>query len=98
MPNDTVVVSAKVSKALRDRIDEIREELEISNRSVLIRRALISFVERHVSVGIPHVESDIEEERKDVSVEGRHLIHRKKRRFPAKIRRNVRRRSHEQRG
>ena len=60
MPSDTVVVSAKVPKALRDRLDEIVEELEFSNRSILVRRALISFVERHVSVGIPHAESDIE--------------------------------------
>ncbi|MCK5291395.1 MAG: ribbon-helix-helix protein, CopG family [Thermoplasmata archaeon] len=97
MSDDIVTVSAKVPKQLRDRIDEIREELEISNRSVLVRRALISFVKRHVSVGIPHVEFDIEEEGKEVSVGGRHLIHRRKRRFPAKIRRKARRKSHERR-
>ena len=95
MPSDEVVVSARVPKALRDRIDEIVKELGISNRSVLVRRALISYVERHAYVGIPHTESDIEEEGGDATVERERFVYRKRRRFPAEIRRKPRRRSHE---
>ena len=65
MSDDIVTVSAKLPKGLRDRLDEIGEKLGISNRSVLVRMALESFVERQESHGIPHVESKIEgDERK----------------------------------
>ena len=60
MSDDIVTVSAKLPKGLRDRLDEIGEELEISNRSALVRMALESFVERHESDGIPRVESKTE--------------------------------------
>ena len=65
MSDDIVTVSAKLPKGLRDRLDEIGEEVRISNRSVLVRRALESFVERQESDGIPPVESKLEgDERK----------------------------------
>ncbi|MEE9341947.1 MAG: ribbon-helix-helix domain-containing protein [Thermoplasmata archaeon] len=60
MSGDMVTVSAKLPKGLRDRLDEIGEELGISNRSVLVRMALESFVERHEPDGIPSVESKTE--------------------------------------
>ena len=60
MSDDMVTVSAKLPKGLRDRIDEIGEELGIPNRSILVRMALESFVEWHESDGIPPVESKIE--------------------------------------
>ena len=70
MSDDTVTVSAKLPKGLRDRLDEVGEELGISNRSVLVRRALESFVERQESDGIPPVESKIEgDERKRAGFE-----------------------------
>ena len=70
MSDDMVTVSAKLPKGLRDRLDKVGEELGISNRSVLVRRALESFVERQESDGIPPVESKIEgEERKRTGFE-----------------------------
>ncbi|TET90345.1 MAG: hypothetical protein E3J35_06905 [Methanomassiliicoccales archaeon] len=70
MSDDTVTVSAKLPKGLRDRIDEIGEELGIPNRSILVRMALESFVERQESDGIPPVESKIEgDERKHTGFE-----------------------------
>ncbi len=97
MLSDTVVVSAKVSKGLRDRLDEIGKELGISNRSILVRRALELYVERHASVGIAHEESDVGEERSGVSAERKAFVYLKRRQSPAKIRRKPRRRSHERR-
>lgn len=60
MSDDIVTVSAKLPKGLRDRLDEVGEERGISNRSVLVRKALESFVESHEGVGIPPVESKID--------------------------------------
>ncbi len=65
MSDNMVTVSAKLPKGLRDRLDEVGEELGVSNRSVLVRGALESFVERQGSDGIPPVESRLEgDERK----------------------------------
>lgn len=61
MSDDTVTVSAKVSKQLRDKIDEIGKKIGISNRSVLVRKALESFVEGRVFSGIPTIESSTTE-------------------------------------
>ncbi len=70
MSDETVTVSAKLPEGLRDRLDEIGEELGISNRSVLVRMALGSFVERQESDCIPPVGSKIEgNERKGTGFE-----------------------------
>ena len=70
MSDDVVTISAKVPKGLRDRLDEVGEELGISNRSVLVRMALESFVERQEPDGIPPVESKTEgDERKRTGLE-----------------------------
>lgn len=70
MSDDTVTVSAKVSEQLRDRIDETGKWMGVSSRSILVRQALESFVERHESDGIPPVESKIEgNERKGTGFE-----------------------------
>ncbi|MCK5291738.1 MAG: ribbon-helix-helix protein, CopG family [Thermoplasmata archaeon] len=97
MSDDTVTVSAKLPEGLRDGLDEIGEELGISNRSLLVRRALELYVERHATVGIPHEESDVGEERSGVSAERKAFVYLKRRQSPAKIRRKPRRRSHERR-
>lgn len=60
MSDDLVTISAKVPRGLRDKLDGIGDDLRLSNRSVLIRKALESFVESHESVGIPPVESKID--------------------------------------
>ena len=62
MSDDTVTMSAKVSKDLRDRLDKIGKEMGVSNRSVLLREALESFVEKHRPSGIPTAESEIGDE------------------------------------
>ena len=62
MSDDTVTVSAKVSKGLRDRLDKIGKEMGVSNRSVLLREALESFAEKHRPSGIPTAESGIGDE------------------------------------
>ncbi|MCK4366813.1 MAG: hypothetical protein KAW84_02560 [Thermoplasmata archaeon] len=60
MSDDLVTISAKVPRGLRDKLDGIGDDLRLSNRSVLIRKALESFVESRESVGIPPVESKID--------------------------------------
>ncbi len=62
MSDDVVTISSKISEQLRDRIDEIGKGMGISNRSVLVRKALEAFVEGHTSGGIPPLESKTEED------------------------------------
>ena len=97
MPSDEVIVSVRVPKSLSDGIDEIAREWGISNRSVLVRMALASFVEEHAAVRLPHAECHTEEEGVDSSVERRPFAYRRKRLSPSKIRRKAKRRAHERR-
>jgi len=84
-----VTVSAKLPKGLRDRLDEIGEELGISNRSVLVRMALESFVERQESDGIPPVESKLDGDERSVRDSKRCAVYREEMQLPGEVRKRM---------
>ena len=84
MSGDMVTVSAKVPRALRERIDRIGKDLGISNRSVFIRKALESFVEGHGFSGIPPADSEIEGKGGKISQSKRSSVYRNTSPIPAK--------------
>lgn len=61
MSDRKVTISAKIPEGLRDKIDNIGREWGITNRSVLLRKALEAFAEKHGLSGIPTTESKIGE-------------------------------------
>lgn len=58
MSGDTVTVSAKLPRDLRDRIDDVGKKPGISNHSI-VGKPLESFVEEHGLGGIPTVDSEV---------------------------------------
>jgi len=69
MSGDTVTVSAKLPRDLRDGIDDIGKELAISSRSIPVRKAPESSVEEHGLSGIPTVDSEVGGGRKEIGIE-----------------------------
>lgn len=96
MPGDEVRVNVRVPKSLRDVIDEISREWGISNRSVVVRMALTSFVEEHAAARFQCAKSHEEEEGTDLSVERKPFVFRRQKRAPQRIRRKARRKAHEE--